>query len=164
MKRIFAAVMVLLCTMMFTVSCGDSKEADKPEDSGVYEVAMLISGKDVEDGAFNQKTWKSVSSFCEKKELTCQYYTSEKNSSDAYLASVKTAVDNGAGIVIFAGSDFETAAYDAQKKYPDISFLLIDGMPHDKNDKYEMGSNMIGIMFAEEEAGFLAGYAAVKDG
>ena len=59
MKRIFAAVMVLLCTMMFTVSCGDSKEADKPEDSGVYEVAMLISGKDVEDGAFNQKTWKS---------------------------------------------------------------------------------------------------------
>ena len=164
MKRIFAAVMVLLCTMMFTVSCGDSKEADKPEDSGVYEVAMLISGKDVEDGAFNQKTWKSVSSFCEKKELTCQYYTSEKNSRDAYLASVKTAVDNGAGIVIFAGSDFETAAYDAQKKYPDISFLLIDGMPHDKNDKYEMGSNMIGIMFAEEEAGFLAGYAAVKDG
>ena len=92
MKRIFAAVMVLLCTMMFTVSCGDSKEADKPEDSGVYEVAMLISGKDVEDGAFNQKTWKSVSSFCEKKELTCQYYTSEINReySPPIAASVTT--------------------------------------------------------------------------
>ena len=31
--------MVLLCTMMFTVSCGDSKEADKPEDSGDAEQA-----------------------------------------------------------------------------------------------------------------------------
>lgn len=163
MKRIFAIAAVLI--MMFSaVSCGEEPAAEKPEDDGTYEVAMLVSGTDVEDGAFNEKTWNSVKSFCAEKELSCQYYTSDKDDKYAYLESVQTAIDNGAGIIIFAGSVFETTAYDAQEKYADISFLLLDGMPHDKNDKYEMKENTIGIMFAEEEAGFLAGYAAVKDG
>ena len=65
---------------------------------------------------------------------------------------------------MLAGSSLETAAYDAQKAYPDIKFLLVDGVPHDEKDNYSTAANTVSIVFAEEEAGYMAGYAAVKGG
>jgi basic membrane protein A len=44
------------------------------------------------------------------------------------------------------------------------SFILIDGNPHDADYNYKTGDNTVGITYAEEQAGFLAGYAAVKEG
>jgi len=50
--------------------------------------------------------------------------------------------------------------------YPDVHFVLIDGNPNDGNDpaEFRTEANAVGIVYAEEQAGFLAGYAAVKDG
>ncbi len=165
MKKITAILIAVLLIAASLVSCGEKKTSEKKqEDTGVYEVALILDSNGAEDGGFNQKTWSSVKSFCSSKDLTCRYYTADKDKKDVYLDNVKKAVGKGAGMVIFAGSSFETAAYDAQKEYPDISFLILDGMPHSSSNKYDLKNNMTGVMFAEEEAGFLAGYAAVKDG
>jgi len=49
--------------------------------------------------------------------------------------------------------------------YPDVNFVLIDGNPHNADySEFRTNENAVGIVFAEEQAGFLAGYAAVKDG
>ncbi|HPF56987.1 MAG TPA: BMP family ABC transporter substrate-binding protein, partial [Clostridiales bacterium] len=53
----------------------------------------------------------------------------------------------------------------AQTKYPDVKFVLVDGQPHTEDyGTYKTESNVLCILFAEEQAGFFAGYAAVKDG
>ena len=44
-------------------------------------------------------------------------------------------------------------------------FIILDGEPHTADYKtYTIEDNVYSIYFAEQEAGFLAGYAAVKNG
>ena len=59
----------------------------------------------------------------------------------------------------------EVPVYNAMKKYKKADFILIDGVPHDEENKETLiGDNVSSVSFAEEQAGFLAGYSAVRDG
>ncbi len=162
MKRflLFTAALMLVISL---VSCGGDKNKKKADD-GTFEVAMIVDGGKLEEGSVDQNTWLSVKSLAEENGLTSQYYTTSEPSKDNYLASIQKAVDKGAKFIVLPGSNFETAAYAAQSTYPDVDFLLIDGVPHDENGTYATAANMVSMVFAEEEAGYLAGYAAVKEG
>ena len=53
--------------------------------------------------------------------------------------------------------------------YPDIKFIILDGDPNDGDwsagaPTYKRNDNVYSIFYAEQESGFMAGYAAVKDG
>ncbi|MBR1453339.1 MAG: BMP family ABC transporter substrate-binding protein, partial [Lachnospiraceae bacterium] len=68
-------------------------------------------------------------------------------------------------VVVCPGFLFEEPVYLAQEKYPDVHFILLDGEPHTADySTYKTGANTMPILYQEDEAGFLAGYAAVKDG
>ena len=51
-----------------------------------------------------------------------------------------------------------------QNEYPKIQFLMLDAKPRKSGQKAELASNVHCILFREEEAGYLAGYAAVREG
>ena len=51
-----------------------------------------------------------------------------------------------------------------QTAHPDVKFILIDGEPHDAEYNYKTEANTMPVLYQEDQAGFLAGYAAVKDG
>lgn len=159
MKRIIF-VLVTLAFMILMVSCG----SDKPQQPAEFEIAMIADSSEIEDGSFTQCTWESVETFAGTNALTSKCYTPEDGTKEAYMTSIEKAVNNKAKIVVLAGSNFETAAFSAQSMYPDVYFLLIDGVPHDTGDKYGASSNTIGVIFAEEQAGYMAGSAAVIDG
>ena len=60
---------------------------------------------------------------------------------------------------------FEEAVFIAQDKYPEVMFILLDGTPHDANyEEFKTGPNVYAVVYAEEQVGYLAGYAAVVDG
>jgi len=78
---------------------------------------------------------------------------------------VKKAADAGANVVVCSGSVFELAIYEMQNKYKDIKFIIVDGAPRkEEGKKYKVRKNTLAIMYDEVQGGFLAGYAAVKDG
>ncbi|MDD3113533.1 MAG: BMP family ABC transporter substrate-binding protein, partial [Candidatus Izemoplasmatales bacterium] len=65
----------------------------------------------------------------------------------------------------------ETAIFEVQADYPDVAFLILDGEPNNgdfSNDGpnlvYETADNVHCVLYQEEQAGFLAGYAAVQEG
>ncbi len=62
------------------------------------------------------------------------------------------------------GSDYEEIVYKVQEKYKTVNIFLIDGIPHDSKDNYIIGENTICALFSEEQAGYVAGYAAVIEG
>lgn len=162
MKRIIAVI--VLSIMIFTLaSCGGEKKKTPKEEKGC-EAAMIVNGDKLEEGSFSHDTWKSFEKISQENNLTCKYYGTENPSKDTYLVSIQKAVDDGAKFIVLPGSAFETAAYAAQTTYPDVHFLIIDGVPHDEAGTYATAANTISIIFAEEEAGYLAGYAAVKEG
>ena len=71
------------------------------------------------------------------------------------------AVKDGAKVVVMAGYLFAAALEEAQAKYPDVSFLALDVST---GDLATPGKNTALITYKEEQAGYLAGYAAVTDG
>lgn len=106
-----------------------------------------------------------MKAFAEANGKTCNYYQPTAQSTDTYLAMVEQAVNDGAKVIVTYGFLFEEPIFIAQDMYPDICFVLIEGTPHSADyTEYRTEKNTVSIVFAEEQAGYLAGYAAVKDG
>jgi basic membrane protein A len=130
-----------------------------------YEIALITDVGTIDDKSYNQSSWEGVEKFAKEKKITYKYYAPTDKTTDAYLATIKLAVDGGAKIVVTPGFLFEPAIFIAQDKYPNVKFILLDGYPQDGSYKeFRIEKNVLSIFYAEEQAGFLAGYAAVKDG
>ncbi|MDO5795269.1 MAG: BMP family ABC transporter substrate-binding protein [Turicibacter sp.] len=125
---------------------------------------MITDIGTIDDKSFNQGSWEGIVAYAEEHNITHEYYKPTEQSTDAYLAAIELAVQGGAKVVVTPGYLFEEPIYIAQDKYPDVKFILIDGNPHDSKYNYKTNDNTVGIIFAEEQSGYLAGYAAVKEG
>jgi len=128
------------------------------------EIAMITDAGDIDDESFNQGTWEGIVEYAEEHGKSYEYYRPSEISDAAYIEAIDLAVRGGARIVITPGFLFEEAIYQAQQDHPDVKFVLIDGEPHAGDYVPDVADNTLSIYFAEEESGFLAGYAAVKEG
>jgi len=128
-------------------------------------VIMITDVGEIDDKSFNQGTWDGIVAYCEARGIEHHYIKPLEQSDNEYLNSIDQAVARGATVVITPGFLFEVAIYEAQKKHPDTKFVLIDGTPHTADYSiFETAANTVSVIYAEEQAGFMAGYAAVKDG
>lgn len=159
MKRTAAVLLVLLLALTSFTGC-----ANMTGGAGKAEIALITDKGNIDDKSFNQGAWEGVVAFAEKNKITHKYYKPEDGTDDAYLAAIDLAVTGGAKVVVTPGFLFEVAVYEAQTKYPDVKFILLDGAPHDPDWNYDTKSNVASVVYAEQESGYLAGYAAVKDG
>lgn len=164
MKRVLALLLAFILVFGLVACGGDTKE-EEPAAEETYEIAMITDIGTIDDKSFNQGTWEGVVAFAEDKGITHKYYKPTEQSTDAYLAAIQLAVEGGAKVVVTPGFLFEEPIYLAQDLYEDVTFILIDGNPHNADyTEFRTNDNAVGIVFAEEQSGYLAGYAAVKDG
>ncbi|MFP4643243.1 MAG: BMP family protein [Spirochaetales bacterium] len=156
MKRIMAlGLIVFLFAGVSLFAAGEGEN---------YEIAMVTDAGDIDDESFNQGTWEGIVDYAEENDVTHRYYRPAEVSDSAYIDSIDLAVQGGARIVVTPGYLFETAIYESQQSHPDVNFVLIDGIPLDEDGNEDVADNTVSIFYAEEESGFLAGYAAVHDG
>lgn len=167
-KLLYKNISCLLVFILLFGLCGckkdeaaetEQKEQPKPE------VLLITDYGTIYDGSFNQQIWKGIDAFSKESEVACAYSSPTDVDKESYLKAISNGVNAGAKVIICPGYMLEEAVYEAQNKYPDIKFILIDGEPHNE-DYSETGAseNTLSIEFAEEQAGFLAGYSAVRDG
>jgi len=159
MKKIIALMVsvVLACAML--TGCTGSK-------STTFQIALITDKGNIDDKSFNQGAWEGVEAFCKANDIKDYQYIKPEDASDAgYLAAIDSAVTAGAKVVVTPGYLFEVPIYEAQTKYPEVKFILLDGTPHTADyATFNTESNVASVMYAEQESGYLAGYAAVKDG
>lgn len=130
-----------------------------------YEIGMITDIGTIDDKSFNQGTWEAIKAYAEANGKTYNYYQPSAQSTEIYVERIDQAVADGAKVIVTPGFLFEEPIFVAQDKYPDVNFVLIDGNPHNADySEFRTEKNAVGIVFAEEQSGFLAGYAAVKDG
>ena len=133
---------------------------------GKYQVAFVTDVGLLKDKSFNQGTFDGVKLYADANGLSYKYYQpangSEATDDDRYDA-MKAAADAGAEVIVCAGYLQEAALKRAAMEYPNIPFVFIDGYPISDDDGNVL-TNVAGISFKEEQAGYFAGYAAVKDG
>lgn len=119
----------------------------------------------IDDKSFNQGSWEGLVQYAEENDISHKYFQPSEQSNDAYLDGIEEAVNGGAKLIVTPGYLFEEPIFMAQDMYPEVYFVLIDGAPHNADySEYRTEANTVGVLYAEEQSGFLAGYAAVKDG
>ena len=173
MKKITSVLLALLMVALLATGCGSSAPAAKdggnsgtPSTSGQgFEIALITDKGNIDDKSFNQGSWEGVVEFAEANNVTHKYYKPEEATDAGYLAAIDLAVTGGAKVIVTPGFLFEVPIFEAQTIYPDVKFILLDGAPHTADyATFETKDNVASIMYAEEESGYLAGYAAVMDG
>ena len=128
---------------------------------GKYELAFVTDVGQLKDKSFNQGSYDGVKVFAANNGLSYKYYqpaNGDQATDDDRYDAMKAAADNGAKVVVCAGFMQGTALAKAAAEFPEVKFVFIDGWAFDGLD------NIAGVAFKEEQPGFLAGYAAVKDG
>lgn len=160
------ALMVVLClSLAFTAfACGSKDDNSKSKDN-TYEIAMITDVGTIDDKSFNQGTWEGVKEWAEKNDVTYKYYQPAEDTNKARMEQIDLAVKAGAKVIATPGFLFQEPIFQAQSKYPDVKFIFIDGAPAETPESApEIKDNTVSIVYAEEQAGYLAGYAAVKEG
>ena len=175
MKKFLAFVMAASMALSLA-ACGGSSastatsttteatsEAAASTSGSKTDVAFVTDVGNIDDQSFNQYTWQGVQDFCSANSLNANYYRPTEDSDAARLEQMDNAVNDGAKSIVVAGYLFGKAIAEAQEKYPDVQFLALDVSASDLGDKAPTANTAL-ITYKEEQAGYLAGYAAVYDG
>lgn len=164
MRRKFMALafVSMMSAFVFT-GCGSEENAVETgtPSSNIekVKVGMVTDAGTIDDKSFNQGTWEGIDEASELYGLTHKYLKPLGTTHADYMKEINNLYDAGYNFIITPGYKFETAIYEAQNKYDDVNFVLIDGSPLDEAGNYVVGDNTVAIYFAEHEAGFLAGVA-----
>jgi basic membrane protein A len=149
-----------------TEATDTTEEATEGEASATgYELALVTDIGTIDDKSFNQGAWEGVEQYAKENGKTYKYYQPAEKTTDSYAETIELAIEGGAKVVVCPGYLFEEAVFIEQDKNPDVKFILLDGEPHNADySEYKTADNTMAILFQEDQPGFLAGYAAVKDG
>jgi len=141
----------------------DATAPSAPDDEG-HELVLITDIGTIDDRSFNQGSWEGLVQYAQEFDKTFNYIQPAEQGDDAYLNAIDLAVQGGAKVIVTPGFLFEVPIHTAQAMYPNIHFILIDGTPHAGDYAPDIAPNTVGVTYAEEQAGFLAGYAAVYAG
>lgn len=146
----------------------EKTEEKKPADAKAVEfdensLYLITDLGTIDDKSFNQGSFEGLKKFAEENKLEAKYLRPAGEGDQIYKQAIDAAIDAGAKIVVTPGFLFESAVGEAQVQYPDVKFIAVDFEPKE-GDNYKVGPNTTSILYKEEQSGFLAGYAAVKDG
>lgn len=144
----------------------DAVPDDYTSADGKYEIAFVTDVGSLKDKSFNQGTWEGIKKYASENSKSYKYYqpaNGDQATDDDRYNAMKAAADNGAKIVIAAGFLQGNALAKAAAEFTDVKFVFIDGsVLNDAND--QPLKNVAAIVFNEEQSGYLAGYAIVKEG
>ena len=168
MNKLLKASLALALTAGL-VACGGGESANNSNSNGGGSEATTDSGAKIAvvtdvgqlmDKGFNQGTYEGAKKYADDNGISMKYYQ-PANGSDATdndrIDAMKQAIENGAEVIVTPGFLQATAIETVAQENPDVKFVFVDG--------WAMGlDNVTAIVYKEQESGYLAGYAAVKEG
>lgn len=164
-RSVVIAVLVVFSVYAVSSPVGVTKKNAVSNGYGAKTALLVEAGTSVDDKSYMQSIWEGVVNYTDSENITRKYYQAKDNSEDALKKCVELAVKGNADFIIAPSNVFEATIGTVQSLYPDNTFFLFDGEPKDlKTGEVFYNSNTVSVCFAEEQAGFLAGYAIVKDG
>ena len=143
----------------------DEEPAEDPAvDASFVQIALVAHSPDsiLDDNSFNQGAWAGIQRFLATHNLpdtNAQFFQPHSADDVARVDLVADAIGAGANIVVLPGFHFIGSSAEMQEMFPDVKFVLLDATPAGG-----AAANTAAIQYAEHEAGFLAGYAAVMEG
>lgn len=168
MKKKFVALSLCgILSMSIFAGCGAASDsATAPSKFKTIDtdlkVGMVIGTGTIDDRSFNQGTWEGINGAI-ASDSNKKYLKPAGETEADYLQSIANLHDGGFEFIIAPGYKLESAIFEAQDRYPDTEFVILDGEPRDESGTTNVEDNTVAIYFAEHEAGFLAAVAAAVE-
>ena len=167
MKLISLVAVAIFMVVAFTACNRDDNGG--PGAAGAFtandiQVALVAHSPEsiLFDGSFNEGAWDGINRFLARHNVpagNAQFFQPHVGDDEARINLVADAVEQGANIIVLPGFHFIASSYTMQAMFPDVKFVLLDASPAG-----EIAPNLAAIHYAEEQSGFLAGYAIVMEG
>lgn len=171
-KKLLSLLLVTGLVAGCVTGCGASGNGNGGTETGKSsddKIAMITDSGDITDESFNQITYETVVKYGEDNGIEYEYYKPAEDTDEERINSIDLAISEGATVIVMPGYLFGPAIAEEQETYPDVKFIAVDVtefdvVPVGEKDPVDITDNVYLCSFQEEQAGYLAGYAAVKDG
>lgn len=147
-KRAALLIVAVACAFSLVCSCSQGKK---------LQVALVTDGGTIRDKTYNQGAWEGILAASEEYGFTPKSVQPEDSSSQSYLVRIEALYGEGYRVFVLPGILFTEALEQAQEKYTDCRFIAVDFTPA------VVGQNTVSLTFADEQAAFLAGFAAALE-
>ena len=157
---------------------GEETAGETPfKENSLYLITDLGT---IDDKSFNQGSFEGLQNYAKEVGLEAKYLRPAGEGTQNYIQAINQVIQEGAEVVVTPGFLFDQAVGQAQQDHENVKFIAVDFVPQvpqmdeagnqvldDKNNPVTeslVADNTTAILYKEEQSGFLAGYAAVKDG
>lgn len=158
-RATFLRLSVLATVVLVAAACGSSKSAvhNKPtaNKTGSYKVGLVTDVGGLNDRGFNQLSYQGL----KRAEATMgvKGTVDVSKSSQDYVPSLAALARNGNKLVIAVGFLMTDAVATVAQQFPHTKFAIIDV---DATTLKGSPKNVEGLIFREQEGGYLVGYLA----
>jgi basic membrane protein A and related proteins len=151
MKKLYILLTAFLITVMLLPACAPARPDCKSEE--VFCVGLVTDIGKINDRSFNQSAWQGVQRAEEELGALIQYIeTADVKDSSKNIA---TFANENYDVIVTVGFNLREATRTAAELYPNIKFIGVD------QDQFEGTiENVAGLVFPEDNAGFLVGALA----
>jgi basic membrane protein A len=162
MKRV-TALALLLASLLALGACGGDDDGDKaaPATTGettaakAIKVGLVTDLGQLNDRGFNQLAYEGLKRA--EKELGVKGRVLQSASAADYIPNMTRLAREKYDLIIGVGFAQGDAIDTAATKFPDRNFAIIDV---DQASLKHKPKNVVGLLFKEQEVGYLAGYLA----
>jgi basic membrane protein A and related proteins len=151
-----AAALVAVLVLALGAGTGAAK-SDVTAAPSTFKVALVTDIGGLDDRSFNFLANKGLEDA--KKKLGVQGRVFISKSDRDYIPNLSTAARQGYNLVISVGFLMGDATAAVAKRFPKTKFAIVDNSGAVKDLKGKP-TNVRGLLFKEQEAGYLAGYLA----
>ena len=138
----------------------EEESSDDCSSPDIFCVGLVTDVGEIDDKSFNQSAWEGVQRAA--AELDAQVDFIETGDAKDYAANIGLFAENQYDVIVTVGFALGEATATAAMQYPDIDFIGVDAFQvwQFDDDPSNDVPNLVGLVFNEDRAGFLAGALA----
>ncbi len=152
-KKLYLVVAVLIIASMALSACQQAATpAPQEPTTPKIKVCQVTDTGGIDDKSFNATAWKGVEDAMKELGVEGKYLESQQQTD--YEKNINAFIEDGCDLIVTVGFLLGDATAAAAKANPDQKFAIVD-FAYDP-----VLPNVLGLVFATDQAAFLAGYAA----
>ncbi|MDH5507937.1 MAG: BMP family ABC transporter substrate-binding protein [Anaerolineae bacterium] len=159
-KKLYSLLAIIMVASMLLAACGGGTAEKDCSSEDVLCVGLVTDVGEVDDKSFNQSAWEGVK--LAETELGAVVDFIETKDAKDYAANIGLFVEDGYDVIVTVGFALGEATHTAALANPDTYFIGVDQFQawgFDGDSATDV-PNLVGLMFHEDQSGFLAGALA----
>jgi basic membrane protein A len=152
-------LLILWLIVAVSISLSVSAPAARAQDE--FRIGLVTDIGPVDDRSFNQSAWEGVQMAAEKLGGFADFI--ETTDPEDYANNLRLFADQDYDVIVSVGFALGDATYEAARQYPETHFIMVDvDAALLMANKGEQLPNLTGLIFPEDQIGFLIGVLAAR--